>query len=95
MSQEFVLLTTQKPAVGSPCNRCGMCCQNEACFLSREYLHSDVSPCVALQFGPDGYECGLVVNASRYLGTPEFADSTLGAVFAASLGIGESCDSES
>jgi hypothetical protein len=58
----------QKPKFGQPCNRCGFCCQEEACVLSREFLHSDIAPCIALEIEPDGrFSCGLLKRPSHYL----------------------------
>lgn len=92
----FVILSSPKPIYGDPCNGCGSCCQNEACFLSLEYLKSSVAPCIALEWDATGhyYRCGLASNASRYLGTPAYGDGVLGALFAKALGFGEGCDSD-
>jgi hypothetical protein len=87
----FALLSNQKPPEGTPCNGCGMCCQEQACMLSREYLDSSVAPCIALQFDGRLYRCGLVANPGRYLGTPGWGDPALSPLFAEALGIGRGC----
>jgi hypothetical protein len=63
----FILLSSQKPPEGSPCNGCGACCQEEACYLSRDFLGSEAAPCIALEFDGARYLCGLVRNPTRYL----------------------------
>lgn len=90
----FVLLSNQKPPEGAPCNGCGMCCQEQACDLSREYLKSTVAPCIALEFDGSRYVCGLVCHPGRYLGTPDFGDEYISPLFAEALGIGKGCDSD-
>ncbi|MEW6164451.1 MAG: hypothetical protein AB1642_05260 [Pseudomonadota bacterium] len=53
-----------KPAVGAPCNGCGVCCGIAACPLSRFLLGHREGPCPALKWqgGHDNerYVCGLV-----------------------------------
>ena len=67
MMIDSVLLSSQKPPEGSPCNGCGACCQEQACFLSSDFLGSEVAPCIALEFADGRYLCGLVRNPTRYL----------------------------
>lgn len=87
-----------KPAFGNPCNGCGMCCQKEACYLSRTFLKSDVAPCIALESEDGRYWCGLVRNPANYLpvgSEPWKADVLrihLSPTFAAALGLGMGCD---
>ena len=78
------------------CNGCGQCCQEEACSLSREYLKSDVAPCVALEFDEGRYWCGLVRNPAKHLGLKEWAEDfslvELSPKFAYMLRLGQGCD---
>lgn len=54
-----------KPAVGAPCNGCGICCALEPCPLSRFLLGHRAGSCPALTWQGGGthgrYVCGLVV----------------------------------
>ena len=90
----FVLLSTQKPPMGDPCNGCGACCQNEACSLSVDLLHSSVAPCIALEFDGSRYRCGLVVRPHHYLDLPNFTDGYLRSLVSEMLGVGKGCCSE-
>jgi hypothetical protein len=57
-----------KPAHGTPCNRCGLCCQATLCPLARHVFKNPEGqgPCPALSFGPEGSECGLVSNPALH-----------------------------
>lgn len=90
----FVLLSTQKPPKGEPCNGCGACCQNEACLLSVNLLGSTAAPCIALEFDGEQYRCGLVVRPSHYFGLNRFADEYLRPNISMLLGVGKGCCSE-
>jgi hypothetical protein len=75
MSQLTVI---QQPSFGDPCNRCGVCCKEEACELSRDMLHSDAAPCIALEVEPDGkFSCGLLKRPSHHLGISWNADDEI------------------
>jgi len=56
----------QKPAYGSPCNNCGLCCRNELCPLGFELFGTWEGPCPAHETTPQGFACGLVLNPQRY-----------------------------
>lgn len=84
-----------KPAIGQPCNGCGHCCKTEACLLSRDFLHSAVAPCIALEQEDGRYWCGLVRTPSKYLGLPQdWADPQLSCTIAYTLGLGMGCDAD-
>lgn len=83
----------EKPRLGSPCNGCGMCCIVESCPLSVEHF-GKLDACPALEKHGDRYACGLVTNASAYLGSPEFGDAYIGRLVGDALGIGRGCDSD-
>lgn len=93
---QFVILTPTKPLFGEPCNGCGTCCVAQACFLSREYIGSDQSPCVALEWDGQRYHCGLVRNPMKHMrqNTTLVPDELLGPMFAHMLYVGNGCDSE-
>lgn len=48
-----------KPAVGAPCNGCGVCCALAPCPLSRFLLGHRRGACPALTWQTDRYVCGL------------------------------------
>lgn len=50
-----------KPAVGAPCNGCGVCCAIAPCPLSRLLLGHRAGKCPALIWQESRYGCGLVV----------------------------------
>ena len=54
---------TDKPAHGSPCNRCGICCQETLCVVGIFVFGRTVGPCPAIEDGPT---CGMVSNPKRY-----------------------------
>lgn len=87
-----------KPAFGSPCNGCGMCCAMEPCGLAREFIpdHPSEGPCRALEHDEGRFTCGLIRHASRYLPDlpNDWADAHLGGIFAEALGAGQGCDSD-
>jgi hypothetical protein len=84
-----------KPKFGSPCNGCGYCCQQQACKLSRDFLKSDVAPCIALELEDGRYYCGLVRHPGKHLGLPhDWADAELGVSFAHVLRLGAGCDAD-
>lgn len=98
----FVMITPRKAVFGKPCTGCGMCCQSEACSLSREYLNSSVAPCIALEWTGERFRCGLLVRPTHYLtavdddyphsGEKAWADPVLIPLFRKALGAGEGCD---
>lgn len=51
----------EKPAVGAPCNGCGVCCALTPCPLSRLLLRHREGACPALTWQGERYVCGLVV----------------------------------
>jgi len=56
-----------KPAVGSPCNGCGLCCLLEPCPLGMVLSHKRTGACVALRWseGEQRYLCGAISDAPR------------------------------
>jgi len=59
-----------KPAVGEPCNGCGLCCLAEPCPVGVLVTLRTQGPCRALEWsGADRrYRCGMLVHPTRYLG---------------------------
>lgn len=101
-SAQFVILTPRKPLYGRPCNGCGDCCTAEACTLSRDYIHSEASPCVALEWDGTRYHCGLISHPRRHLKEElpimklhlPNEERIIGDMFAHMLGAGKGCDAE-
>lgn len=58
-----------KPAVGTACNGCGICCSIAPCPLSRLLLGHRQGPCPALAWhaAQGRYRCGLVVAPAAHL----------------------------
>lgn len=58
-----------KPAVGAPCNGCGVCCGIAPCPLSRALLGHRGGACPALAWQADArrYVCGLLVAPTAHL----------------------------
>lgn len=51
-----------KPAVGAPCNGCGICCAMEPCPLSLLLLRRRQGACPALAWRDGRYVCGLATD---------------------------------
>jgi hypothetical protein len=56
-----------KPALGAPCNGCGVCCASEPCPLSRLLLGHRSGACPALTWQGERYVCGLVAAPAAQL----------------------------
>lgn len=58
-----------KPAVGAPCNGCGVCCTSEPCPVGMLLSRRTRGACVALEFAEDAgrYRCGLLTDPARWL----------------------------
>jgi hypothetical protein len=58
-----------KPAIGAPCNGCGVCCALEPCPVARFLLGVRAGPCRALVWdeGAARYHCGMVCAPSTHL----------------------------
>lgn len=86
-----------KPAHGSPCNGCGLCCAMEPCAVAREFIpnHPEEGPCLALEWEASRFSCGMIRRPSHYMQLPnDWADSVLGGMIADALGAGQGCDAE-
>lgn len=57
-----------KPAVGAPCNGCGVCCLAEPCPVGMLVSRRRTGACDALVWSDeDGlYRCGLLVQPDRF-----------------------------
>ena len=95
---DFVVLSPQKPPLGSDCNGCGFCCQNEPCEAAEEYLGirkgSSPATCPALEFNGSQYRCGLIERPSHYVKAGHRArwkDELLSGMIARLIGVGQGC----
>lgn len=62
-----------RPAIGAPCNGCGLCCLREVCGagaftqrLTKEYGQRVKGPCPALRQDGDTISCGMVVRPKDF-----------------------------
>ncbi len=72
MAHRVILLHRKappKPALGQPCNGCGLCCAAEPCPLGMLLSRRRLGACVALQWVPAAatYRCGVLVQPRRWL----------------------------
>lgn len=58
-----------KPALGQPCNGCGVCCASEPCPVGVLVSRRRHGACAALVWAGDegAYRCGLIVQPAAYL----------------------------
>jgi hypothetical protein len=61
--------TKPKPAYGSPCNHCGLCCIEGVCRTGRLILGEVQAPCPALIKEDDGFYCALMTQPQRFAPT--------------------------
>lgn len=59
-----------KPALGAPCNGCGVCCLAEPCPLGRVISHKRRGACNALRWDEARaiYRCGAITDTEAVLG---------------------------
>jgi len=84
-----------KPALGTPCNGCGICCAAERCPVAWLFLPRSRGTCTALEW--DGatqrYRCGMVVHAADYVRClPRRWEARAGRWFAYRVAAGRGCD---
>lgn len=69
---DHILISAQappKPALGAPCNGCGVCCLLEPCPLGVVLSGSRKGQCQALRWDADTmmYRCGAITRSSEVL----------------------------
>jgi hypothetical protein len=86
-----------KPALGAPCNGCGVCCAALPCPLSRLLLGHRTGSCPALQWREAGqrYVCGMVLAPATFLGwLPRRCNAFAARRCARWIAAGIGCDSD-
>lgn len=60
-------LAPAKPAIGAPCNGCGICCVYEPCPLGILLSRSRTGTCAALRWSAQNqiYRCGAISNSNE------------------------------
>ncbi|MFA7268092.1 MAG: hypothetical protein WC073_01985 [Sterolibacterium sp.] len=84
-----------KPAVGAPCNGCGVCCASEPCPLGMVVLCQFKGACRALLWQAERcrYVCGLVDRPADYLSwLPDKLSGWAGRLAARRIAAGQGCD---
>lgn len=87
-----------KPALGQPCNGCGVCCALETCPAARLRFLEAAGPCPALEWSAAAgrYHCGLLLRPGHYLGwLPGAAEALAARLFARWIAAGQGCDCSS
>jgi hypothetical protein len=86
-----------KPAVGQPCNGCGVCCAAETCPVARVLLMQWRGPCRALTWDDAGqyYRCGLLASPMTYLPRlPAWSEARVRRGVKRWIAAGAGCDSD-
>ncbi|SRR5579859_4207645 len=85
-----------KPAVGAPCNGCGLCCAAELCPLGRVMFGKSRGPCPALVWRADDrrHVCGLATAPKAHLTRlPGFIAPLFARLARRWISAGSGCDS--
>lgn len=85
-----------KPPHGAPCNRCGMCCEEELCVLGAHVFGDQAGPCPALSYDGQLSVCGLVDAPATFVRTRAAMKGPLALAKAAAtlIGAGIGCDAQ-
>lgn len=86
-----------KPALGKPCNGCGVCCAAEPCPVGMLTLLQFKGACRALlwQAEHSRYACGMVVQPTAYLRwLPSCLGAWAGRLAARRIAAGRGCDAD-
>jgi hypothetical protein len=90
-------LAPAKPAVGAPCNGCGLCCLAEPCPLGVLVSRRRTGACVALQWSDaeQRYLCGMVADPGGVTGRSHpWAVRALSALAHRWIASGTGCDAD-
>lgn len=86
-----------KPALGAPCNGCGVCCLAEPCPLGQVISRRRRGACDALRWDEDQsiYRCGAISHAAGVLGPRwAFAAPLLRRLARRWIAAGAGCDAD-
>lgn len=83
-----------KPALGEPCNGCGVCCALETCPAGRLRFQRAAGPCPALAWSTteNRYHCGLLTQPGHYLWVPPALQGFASRCLARWIAAGQGCD---
>ena len=89
--------TPAKPALGAPCNGCGVCCLAEPCPVGILVSRRRTGACVAVRWdeAQQLYRCGMVEDPLRRLGwgrAPRAWNTWLGRRLRRWIAAGAGCD---
>lgn len=105
--QQIILIqpaASAKPAVGMPCNGCGVCCLYAPCPLGVVLSRRHQGPCVAVRWSEDAaqYRCGALCESEavllslfpgRMCSSATWLAPALGRLAKRWIGVGIGCDS--
>jgi hypothetical protein len=86
-----------KPALGQPCNGCGVCCAAEPCPVSLALLWPHTAPCQALVWSNDNkrYLCGMVSEPTSFIKwLPKRLDKLASKIFKRWIAANTLCDAD-
>lgn len=88
-----------KPAIGEPCNGCGLCCRLEVCSVGSfalglvpEYGQRAPGPCPALTQDGEGWTCGVMKRPTDWLPGHSRGPTVIRQAWAVLIGAGIGCD---
>lgn len=84
-----------KPALGEPCNGCGICCLQNTCPLGRLRFLRAAGPCPALQWQAENhsYRCGLLATPTGFFpALPKVFQAAVPRLISRWIAAGHGCD---
>jgi hypothetical protein len=81
----------RKPALGQPCNGCGVCCASEPCPVGVLVSRRRHGACAALVWVQGGYRCGVLVRAHGLRG-PAWLRRVATRLVSRWIAAGQGCD---
>lgn len=83
-----------KPAIGQPCNGCGVCCALETCPIAMLRFLRRRGPCPALIWRPERsrYVCDLLEQPGQYLPLLPASHDWARRILARGIAAGQGCD---
>jgi hypothetical protein len=94
-------MSLDKPPIGAPCNRCGLCCKLQVCGagsfalgLVENYGDRKAGPCPALLADGEGFVCGLITRPKQFLPEATARVMALRSAFTILVGADTGCDEQ-